>query len=75
MYTNLIGELAKARISFGTISKLLGVHRNTVSNKIYGITQLSIDEAILIADTYFPECDIKWLFRKADQYDQHPRTA
>lgn len=67
MYTNLIGELAKAGVAYEAIAKLLGVHRNTVANKLYGVSPFMLDEAILIAKTYFPEQELQRLFRKQNR--------
>lgn len=61
----LIGEMARHRISIEDIAKAIKVHRNSVSNKLYGKSEFSVREAIVIADTFFPECDIRVLFEDA----------
>lgn len=62
MRANLIGEMAKHKISINDLAELLGIHRNSVTNKLYGKSCFTLDEALLIADTYFAGCDIRWLF-------------
>lgn len=67
MYATLIGELAKARVTIEAVANLLHVHRNTVSNKLYGVTPFSLDEALQISTTFFPDQEFQWLFSKTDQ--------
>lgn len=63
-YLTLKGELAKKNISNETLSKLLKLHRNTVSKKINGSSSFTIEEALAIQSAYFPEMDIRELFKK-----------
>ena len=63
---NLKGEMAKKDITIEKLSKLLGIHRNSVANKINGDSQFSIDEAIKIQETYFPKLALNYLFEKED---------
>lgn len=65
MLTNLIGELAKKRITNQELAELLGIHRNSVANKLYGDTAITLKEAFTIYDTYFSEMDFRWLFEQA----------
>lgn len=62
MLANLIGELAKRRITNQELAELLGLHRNSIANKLYGSTDFTLREAIMIYDTYFQGCDFRWLF-------------
>ena len=48
MYLNLKKEMDRNGVTIDDISKRLDLHRNTVSNKINGITPLSIEEGIII---------------------------
>lgn len=67
MYENLKAEMAKKGISIDALARLLGVHRNTVQNKLSGECEFTIGEAQLISETMFPEFTIKYLFhRKLD---------
>ena len=60
----MVGELAKKNITNEAIADLLGIHRNSVYNKLKGITSFSVEEAIVIRDNFFPEYDINTLFEK-----------
>ena len=62
MKVNLVGEIAKRKILISDIAEYIGVHRNTVTNKIYGKQDFTLSEAFAIADHYFPDCDFRWLF-------------
>ena len=62
----LIGEMAKRKVSIEEMSKAINVHRNSVSNKLYGKSDFSVREAILIADKFFPDSDIRILFRDSE---------
>ena len=62
MLANLVGELAKKRITNQELSELLGIHRNSVANKLYGDTAITVNEAFTIYDKYFSGMDFRWLF-------------
>lgn len=62
--SNLKGEMAKKGITIEAISKLLGIHRNSVANKINGDSSFSIDEAIAIQRNFFPKLTLRYLFEK-----------
>lgn len=60
----LIGEMAKQKVTKRDLSDLLGVHWNSITNKISGESDFSVTEAIKIRDKYFPEWEIENLFRR-----------
>lgn len=60
----LIGEMAKQKVTKRDLSDLLGVHWNSITNKISGESDFSVTEAIKIRDRYFPEWKIENLFRR-----------
>lgn len=62
MRANLVGEMAKRGISINDLAALLGVHRNSVSNKLYGRSAFTLDEALAIYDKYFSDCNFRVLF-------------
>ena len=64
---NLRKEMAGANVTVEKIAQLLGVHRNTVSNKIDGETKFTVDEAFKIHDTYFPDIGIEHLFKESSE--------
>jgi plasmid maintenance system antidote protein VapI len=59
---NLKGEMAKKDITIEEISKLLGIHRNSVANKLNGDSAFTIDEAFKIQGQYFPTLSLAYLF-------------
>lgn len=63
-YLNLKAEMAKKGVSIENLSKVLGLHRNSVSNKINGATSFSIEEAEKIHKIFFPEKKLLYLFEK-----------
>lgn len=66
-YLNLKGEMAKKNITNESIAQLLGVHRNSIYNKINGESKFSIDEAIAIRSAFFPDYDIDELFKAEEK--------
>lgn len=64
MYLNLKKEMERNGITIEDISKRLNLHRNTVSNKINGLTPLSIEEGITIRNAFFDYADFQYLFKK-----------
>lgn len=66
MRINLIGEMAKRRVTTNALAELLGCHRNSIHNKLYGITEFTLSEALLIFKTYFADCDFLYLFEPAE---------
>lgn len=70
-YLNLKAEMAKKDISIERVSKLLGIHRNSVSNKINGVTSFTIEEAEKIHKEFFPEKKLCYLFKKSELLKQN----
>lgn len=64
---NLRGEMAKRKVSIESISELLKIHRNSVANKLNGNSAFSIEQAMLIQETFFPDLEMKYLFSKDDK--------
>ena len=60
----LIGEMAKKKITKEDISIVLGIHWNSVANKINGNSSFSVEEALKIRNAFFPEWKIEDLFRR-----------
>ena len=61
-YLTLRGEMAKRKISIENIASLLGIHRNSVANKLNGESSFSIEQAVLIQEAYFPDLSLRFLF-------------
>ena len=66
MRQNLIGEMAKSRIKINDIATLLDINRNSVTNKLYGKGDFTFKQALMIADKYFPNADLRWLFATSE---------
>ena len=62
-YINLKAEMGRSDITAEAISKLLGIHRNSVANKLSGQSSFSIEEAIKIKNTFFSEFEYDYLFK------------
>ena len=63
-YANLRGEMAKKGVLIEDIAALLGIHRNSVANKLKGSCAFTTDEAMKIQEKYFPDLELKYLFKR-----------
>ena len=54
--------MAKRKISIESVADLLKIHRNSVANKLNGESSFSIEQAMLIQETFFPDLKVKYLF-------------
>ncbi|MDR1003258.1 MAG: hypothetical protein LBL82_08335 [Oscillospiraceae bacterium] len=61
MYENLKRALFDKKISNQTLASVLGIHINSITNKIER-GPWSIKEAFLIKDVFFPEFELTYLF-------------
>lgn len=61
---NLRGEMAKRKISIEEVADFLGIHRNSVTNKLNGDSNFSVDESMKLQEKFFPDLDLKYLFKK-----------
>ena len=68
-YLILRGEMAKRKVTIENIATLLGIHRNSVANKLDGKSSFSIEQAVLIQKTYFPDLELKYLFATEERGD------
>ena len=66
MYGNLVVAMKLRKITNENIATTLGIHRNSVSNKINGDSKFSIEEAFKIHSTFFSDMNIEELFKKND---------
>ena len=64
MYNNLEAEITRKKIKKPLIAKEIGRTYNTLNLKISGKYPFTYDEALLIQEKFFPECDFKKLFKK-----------
>lgn len=63
---NLRRAMQAKNVSIDAVAALLGVHRNTVSNKLEGSTSFYIEECYLLKKALFPEYDLAYLFADTD---------
>lgn len=61
-YGNLKAEMARRNVSIESIAKTLGIHRNSVSNKVNGNSSFTIEESVKVQETYFNDKELKYLF-------------
>lgn len=59
---NLINAMARRHISASMLADLLGCGRTVVLNKLYGVSDFTLTEAIKIFDAHFRDCDFRILF-------------
>lgn len=67
MYVNLVVAMKLRKITIENIAEYLGLHRNSVSNKLKGESKFTIEEAFKIHKRFFPEMDIEELFKKEEK--------
>lgn len=63
MYKNLSAEIARTGITQKAIAEYLGIHENSISNKISGKSSFTVEEAFQIKEHFFPNCELKYLFK------------
>jgi len=52
-------------ITIETMARALGIHRNTLQNKLDGDSEFTFAEAMLISEMFFPEYRTSYLFKRA----------
>lgn len=65
--TNLRSEMLANKVTIEEMAAYLGVHRNSVANKLNGTSNFSIDESMKIQEKFFPDKDLKYLFGKGGE--------
>lgn len=66
MYNNLLAEIARKRLTKQDIREEIEVSQSTFYSKLNGDTSFTLDEAIKIYKTFFPETDFLYLFEKTN---------
>lgn len=67
MLVNLMTAMDVKKISTLTLAKLIGTTEKTAYNKIHGITDFTIPEAVKIKMNMFPEYDLCYLFQPINE--------
>ena len=65
-YPELVGEMAKRKVTNGAVAKLLRLHPNSIYYK-FNEGSFSVEEATLIRDTFFPDMSIEKLFHSEEE--------
>ena len=65
---NLLAEMSRYGVKNKDLSTLLSVTERTITNKLSGETEFTVQEALSIRDAFFPGLRISYLF--ADCPDQ-----
>ena len=63
---NLCAEMARYGVSISDVSSILGCTNRTVKNKLEGLTNFNVEEAIKIRDKFFYGMRIEYLFARTD---------
>lgn len=61
-YPNLRAEMARSNISIQDIANVIGTARDTAGAKLSRKRPINLNEAFEIADTFFPDKDVRYLF-------------
>lgn len=61
----LNGEIANRGITKTAIARSLKISYRSLYNKMAGITPFSLEEALSIQERFFPDMDLRTLFRRA----------
>lgn len=62
MFPNLDAEMARHRVSQGTLATAIGVTPSTMSLKLKGKAPITLSEAVKIRDTIDKELSLEYLF-------------
>ncbi len=66
-YGNLKLALYESNISIETVATLLGIHRNSVTNKLNGKSSFTIDEAQKLKKSLLSKYDSEYLFKLTEK--------
>lgn len=67
MLNNLRAAMAFKKISALVLAQLIGTTEKTINNKLNGITDFTLPEALKIRNNLFPEYDLCYLFAPAER--------
>lgn len=66
MYDNLKAEMARRGITVRSLSKMIGVHENTLYRKVEGKTEFKLDDMMSIKTVMQTEEPLEYLFKKGE---------
>lgn len=64
-FKNLRSEMGAKGITILDISRKIRMNRDTLARKLSRKTPLNLDEAFKIANAFFPDCPIEYIFSEA----------
>lgn len=64
---NLRAAMAVKKITTLALAQLIGTTEKTVNNKLNGVTDFTLPEALLVRNNLFPEYDLCYLFAPPDE--------
>lgn len=62
MYPNLRAEMSRSNVSLADVSAVIHKNDKTTRGKLRGATAFTFPEAVAIRDTFFPACELEYLF-------------
>lgn len=63
---NLVAEMARYGISVADMKNILSCSEKTVRNKLVGLTEFSVGDAMKVRDTFFAGMTIEYLFASSE---------
>ena len=64
MYSNLKMVMAQHGYTQRQIAEKIGIHENSIRNKISGTSPFTVEEAFKIKELFFPNYEFSFLFTK-----------
>ena len=64
MFSNIDAELARGKLSYKDLSKLVGIKYDTLINKLNGKTEFKLSEMKLIQSKCFPDLSLEVIFHE-----------
>ena len=61
-YPNLRAEMSRRNLGLVEMAKTMGRNRDSLARKLAKKTQISLQDAFEIQETFFPELDVLYLF-------------
>lgn len=67
VFENLRAEMGRNNIAIKDIAEICGFNRDTLTRKLSQKSPLNLDEAFRIQNKLFPDKDVRYLFKEAEQ--------
>ena len=63
--TNLVKEMAAAKVTKKMLAEKHHVHPNTIANRLSGTGNFTVSDAFEVQKTFFPNLGIEYLFKQS----------